>query len=81
MVEHSPLILTDRPECRASVSELIDLAERNPHGRRQLDPCLQAFFRLLSRENAGREALIARPVAKIAKDPPNHADPAGLGCE
>ena len=47
MVEHSPLILTDHPECRAGVSELIDLAERNPHGQRQLDPCLQAFFRPL----------------------------------
>ncbi|HEX7262488.1 MAG TPA: hypothetical protein VF258_11840 [Luteolibacter sp.] len=43
MAGRSLPILADRPECRASASEILSAAKRSPHGRRQLDPCLGVF--------------------------------------
>ncbi len=35
--------LPDRPECRASASEILSIAKCCSHGRRQLVPCHQAL--------------------------------------
>ena len=45
MAGQSPHILADRPECRASASEITSIAKRILHGRRQLGPCLRGIPR------------------------------------